>query len=91
MVREGTMLGHLISEQGIEVDRAKVEVIEKMPPLTSIKGVRSFLEHAKFYRLFIKNFSKIAIPLTNLLTEEANFLSDQVCMGAVRKLKEALL
>ncbi len=68
MVREGIVLGHLISERGIEVDKAKVEIIEKMPPPTSVKGVRSFLGHVGFYRRFIKDFSKIAKPLTNLLS-----------------------
>ena len=58
MVREGILLGHCISGRGIEVDRAKIEIIEKLPPSTSIKGVRSFLGHAGFYRWFIQDFSK---------------------------------
>ena len=53
MVREGIVLGHRVSGRGIEVDRAKIEIIEKLPPPTSIKGVRSFLGHAGFYRRFI--------------------------------------
>ena len=56
MVKEGIVLGHRISENGIEADRAKVEVIEKLPPPISVKGVRSFLGHAGFYRRFIKHF-----------------------------------
>ncbi|KAK9034964.1 hypothetical protein V6N11_077015 [Hibiscus sabdariffa] len=46
MVNEGTVLGHKISSKGIEVDKAKVEVIEKLPPPTNVKGIRSFLGHA---------------------------------------------
>ena len=64
------VLGHRISEKCIEVDRAKVEVIEKLPPPISVKGVRSFLGHAGFNRSFIKDFSKIAHPLCKLLEKE---------------------
>ena len=53
MVREGIVFGHCISGRGIEVDRAKIEIIEKLPPPTSVKGVHSFLGHTGFYRLFI--------------------------------------
>ena len=63
MVKEGIVLGHRISEKGIEVYRAKVEVIERLPPPISVKGVRSFPGHVGFYRRFIKDFSKIAHPL----------------------------
>ena len=67
MVKDGIVLSHRISEKGIEVDRAKVEVIERLSPSISVKGVRSFLRHADFYRRFIKDFSKIAHPLCKLL------------------------
>ena len=67
MVNEGIVLGHRISKRGIEVDKAKIEIIEKLPPPSSVKGIRSFLGQAGFYRRFIKDFSKIAKPLPNLL------------------------
>ncbi|XP_058744331.1 uncharacterized protein LOC131616902 [Vicia villosa] len=70
MVTEGIVLGHKISSRGLEVDQAKVEVISKLPPPINIKGVRSFLGHAGFYRRFVKDFSKIAKPLSNLLNKD---------------------
>ena len=75
MVRQGIVLGHEISRRGIEVDKAKVEVIAKLPPPKSIKDIRSFLGHAGFYRQFIKDFSKITWPLTNLLVKDVCFKS----------------
>jgi len=60
MVQEGMVLGHVISNRGIEVDMAMIEVIEWFPPPTSVKAVRSFLGHAGFYRCFTMDFSKIA-------------------------------
>ncbi|GJX80346.1 reverse transcriptase domain-containing protein [Tanacetum coccineum] len=60
MVKEGIVLRHKVSSAGLKVDKAKIDVISKLPPPTNIKGVRSFLEHASFYRCFIKDFSKIA-------------------------------
>ncbi|XP_014491938.1 uncharacterized protein LOC106754437 [Vigna radiata var. radiata] len=74
MVTEGIVLGHKIPARGIEMDKAKVEVIEKLPPPTNMRGIRSFLGHVGFYRRFIKDFSKIAKPLSNLLAKEIPFV-----------------
>ena len=82
MVTKGVVLGHLISDRGIEVDKAKVEVIKKLPPPTSVKGIRNFLGHTGFYRRFIKDFSKIAKPLTNLLAKDSLFIFDDDCLEA---------
>jgi hypothetical protein len=90
MVREGIVLGHLVSEHVIEVDRAKIEVIERLPPPINIKGIRSFLGHASFYRRFIKDFSHIVRPLTNLLAKNIPFEFDEACLKAFETLKEAL-
>jgi hypothetical protein len=79
-----------ISERGIEVDRAKVEAIEKMPYPRDVKGIRSILGHAGFYRRFIKYFSKISKPLTNLLQKDVPFVFDDECKEAFRTLKKAL-
>ncbi|KAK8659610.1 hypothetical protein V6N13_029809 [Hibiscus sabdariffa] len=91
MVNEGTVLGHKISSKGIEVDKAKVEVIEKLPPPTNVKGIRSFLGHAGFYRRFIKDFSKISKPLCNLLQQNQPFVFDKECQSAFEGLKMKLI
>lgn len=78
MVQEGVVLGHKISEKGIKVDKAKLEVIEKLDPPTTVKGVRCFLGHAGFYRRFIKDFSKISKPMCNLLEKDAEFNFNEV-------------
>ncbi|KAK9057062.1 hypothetical protein SSX86_024429 [Deinandra increscens subsp. villosa] len=91
MVREGIVLGHKISSAGLEVDRAKVETISKLPPPTSVKAVRSFLGHAGFYRRFIKDFSKIARPLNQLLEKDIQFDFNDECLSAFNFLKEKLV
>jgi hypothetical protein len=85
MVRERIVLGHKVSERGIEVDRAKIEVIEKLPPPTNVKGICSFLGHAGFYRRFIKNFSQTARPLTSLLAKHAPFIFSDECHESFSK------
>jgi hypothetical protein len=67
MVKQGIVLGNVISERGIEVDKPKIETVKQLPPPTNIKSLRSFLGHAGFYRRFIKDFSKITKLLTRLL------------------------
>jgi hypothetical protein len=84
------VLGHLISKCGIEVDKAKIEVIKQLPLPVNVKGIRSFLGHAEFYRRFIKIFSYIARPLTNLLAKDVPFEFDDACLKAFETLKLAL-
>ncbi|CAJ2669753.1 unnamed protein product [Trifolium pratense] len=91
MVKEGIVLGHKISSKGIQVDQAKIEVIKDLPPPVNVKGVRSFLGHAGFYRRFIKDFSKIAKPLSNLLVKENEFNFDADCLKAFVVIKEKLV
>ena len=77
--------------RGIEVDQAKVDAIEKMPCPKDIKGIRSFLGHAGFYRRFIKDFSKISRPLTSLLQKDIPFVFDDDCLEAFETLKKSLI
>ncbi|GJQ98542.1 reverse transcriptase domain-containing protein [Tanacetum coccineum] len=90
MVKEGIVLGHKISRKGIEVDKAKIDVISKLPHPTTIKGIRSFLGHAGFYRRFIKDFSKISRPMTHLLEKNTPFIFSEDCILAFQTLKKKL-
>jgi hypothetical protein len=91
MVREGIVLRHRVSERGIEVDKAKIEVIEQLPLPANVKGIRSFLGHAGFYRRFIKNFSEIGRPLTEFLAKDTPFVLDEECLISFHTLKKALI
>ncbi|GKD50011.1 reverse transcriptase domain-containing protein, partial [Tanacetum coccineum] len=87
MVKEGIVLGHKISKTRIEVDKVKVDVIAKLPHPTTVKGIRSFLGHVRFYRRFIQDFSKIARPMTHLLKKETPFIFSKECIEAFETLK----
>ena len=91
MVEEGIVLGHKVSSKGIEVDKAKVDVIEQMHTPTNVKEVRNFLGHCGFYRRFIKDFAKITKPLTNLLVKDVDFNFSDECVASFSRLKEALV
>nr|GEZ29513.1 reverse transcriptase domain-containing protein [Tanacetum cinerariifolium] len=90
MVKEGIVLGHKVSKNEIEVDRAKVDVIAKLPHPTIAKGVRSFLGHAGFYRRFIQDFSKISRPMTHILEKNTPFIFSEDCIKAFQMLKKKL-
>nr|GFA16680.1 reverse transcriptase domain-containing protein [Tanacetum cinerariifolium] len=90
MVKEGIVLGHKISKNGIEVDRAKVDVIAKLPHPITVKGVQSFLGHAGFYRRFIQDFSKISRPMNHLLEKNTPFIFSKDCIKAFQTLKKKL-
>nr|GFB95313.1 reverse transcriptase domain-containing protein [Tanacetum cinerariifolium] len=90
IVKEGIVLGHKTSKEGIEVDNAKVDVITKLPHPTTVKGICSFLGRAGFYRRYIKDFSKIARPMTRLLEKDTPFLFSKECVEAFQTLKRKL-
>ena len=90
MVHQEIVLGHIISNKGIEVGKAKVELIVKLPSPTTVKGVRQFLGHAGFYRRFIKDFSKLAKPLCELLLKDAKFVWDDRREWCFEELKQFL-
>ena len=86
MVSSGIVLGHIVSEKGIEVDKAKIELISKLPTPKTVRDIRSFLGHAGFYRRFIQNFSAISRPLCNLLLKDVEFNWTQECEESFRNL-----
>ena len=90
MVQQGIVLGHVVSTMGIEVDKAKVDLITSLPYPTNVREIRSFLGHAGFYRRFIKDFSKIAQPLSRLLQKDVPFDLEEDCRVAFDKLKAML-
>ncbi|RDX65179.1 putative mitochondrial protein, partial [Mucuna pruriens] len=83
MVIEGIVLVPLISSRGNDVDKAKVDIIASLPNPASIWEVRSFLGHAGFYKRFIKNFNKIALPLSKLLQKDVDFVFNKPCLLAI--------
>ena len=91
MVTQGIMLGHVVSKEGIEVDKAKVELISNLRTPKCVKDIRSFRGHAGFYRRFIKNFNAIARPLCSLLAKDVIFEWSQACEEAFEKLKSMLV
>ena len=91
MVTESIVLGHKIYAAGLEVGQAKVSVIEPLMPPVTMKGIRSFLGHAGFYRRFIKDFSKISRPLCRLLENEAKFEFDEESKCAFEEIKARLI
>ena len=91
MVREGIVIGHLVSSKGLEVDMAKVEVIQDLALPKSIRELRSFLGHVGFYRRFIQDFAKVSKPLTSLLCKEKDFIIEEEGKHAFMQLKHALV
>ena len=90
MVNQGIVPGHVISSRGIEVNKAKIELISKFSSPTNVKTVRQFLGYAGFCRRFIKDFSKIAKPLYKLLEKDAKFVWEKDCQESFEEMKSHL-
>ncbi|KAI3782657.1 hypothetical protein L2E82_12710 [Cichorium intybus] len=91
MVDQGLILGHVVSAKGLEVDKAKIDVIKTLPYPKCVREVRSFLGHAGFYRRFIKDFSKISRPMCELLQKDVEFEFSNACKQSFETLKNLLV
>ena len=85
------VLGHLVSGKGLEVDKAKIEVIQNLLLPITLRDLRSFLGHVGFYRRFIRDFAKVSKPLTTLLCKDKDFFRDKEGERAFEMLKLALI
>ena len=86
MVDHGIVLRHIVSDLEIKVDKSKIDLIRSLPLPTSVREIRSFLGHIGFYHRFIKDFSKISIPICKLLQKEVPFEFDKECKEAFANL-----
>lgn len=91
MVDQGVIFGHIISSKGLEVDKAKTNVSESLPCHTYVLKVHSLLGHSGFYQRFIKEFSKIACPMCELLQKDIEFKLSEACKRSFDQLKEYLI
>ena len=91
MATRSIVLGHRISTAGLEVDQAKVFIVKTLLPPTTVRGIRSFLGHAGFYRKFIRDFSKIARPLCRLLEKDTKFNFDESCQSSFEEIRSKLV
>ncbi|RFN44866.1 pol polyprotein, partial [Fusarium flagelliforme] len=90
-VKEVDFLGHTISPGEIRMDRKKISAVRDWPIPTTVKEVQSFLGFANYYRRFIKDFSKIANPLTELTKKDTKFIWHDKAQQAFEKLRDAIL
>ncbi|CAA7394227.1 unnamed protein product [Spirodela intermedia] len=88
---DGVVLGHIVSERGLDVDRVKIDIISKMKPPNLKKQIKSFLGHVGYYRKFIQDFSKISKPLSMLLSKDVPFNFDEKCFESFSKIKRLLI
>ena len=99
-LREVQFLGHIVNDKGIQIDPTKIEAIKKWEIPKSPKEIRQFLGLAGYYRRFIQDFSRIAVPLTSLTQKNKRFewgekqneafeiLKDKLCSAPILSLPE---
>jgi hypothetical protein len=90
-LKEVSFLGHVISERGISVDPSKIEDVLSWNTPTSVSDIRSFLGLARYYKRFIKGFSKISKPMTELLGKDKKLEWSTKCEASFQELKKQLM
>ena len=85
-----SFLGYVISKEGVQVDPKKVEAVSNWPRPTNVTEIRSFLGMARYYRRFVKDFSRISVPLTRLIRKQVKFEWADTCEQSFQKLKDCL-
>ena len=91
MVQEGVVLTHIISGKGLEVEKAKIEVIQNLHLPSTVRDLRSFLRHVGFYPRFIQDFAKVSKPIRTLLCKDKDFIIDKEGKRTFVMLKQALI
>ena len=84
MVNQGIVLGHVISRRGIEVDKAKIELISKLPSPTNVKTVRQLLGHTGFIGDLLRTFRRLLSPSISCLRKTLNFLGIKTIRRALK-------
>ncbi|GJT21545.1 putative nucleotidyltransferase, ribonuclease H [Tanacetum coccineum] len=90
-LQQVAFLGHIVSADGIIMDPSKVEAITKWPRPTTVTEVRSFLGLAGYYRRFVEGFSRLALPLTQLMRKGEKFVWTDECQESFEELKRRLV
>jgi hypothetical protein len=89
-ISEVLFLGHIINRDGLAVDPKKVAAILDWKTPKDVRGIKSFIGMAGYYRCFIEGFSKIARPMTALLAKKVEFKWTPTCQKSFETLKEKL-
>ncbi|XP_057250790.1 uncharacterized mitochondrial protein AtMg00860-like [Beta vulgaris subsp. vulgaris] len=89
-MEEVAFLGHIVSKKGISVDPSKITAVSEWPKPRNVTDIRSFLGLAGYYRRFVKDFSRVAKPMTSLMKKDTKFIWTEECEKAFKKLKELL-
>jgi hypothetical protein len=87
-LKQVAFLGHIVSKGGIYVDPSKIQDVLSWNAPTSVDEIWSFLGLARYYHRFIKGFSKVSKPMTELLVKDRKFKWTPTCEASFQELKK---